>query len=394
MTSLYTGKLALAPMVRSGELPTRLMSLKYGADLVWGPEIIDRKLMKCERVVNDKLGTVDFLETGGNYKVPGVTNLVFRTLPKIEKGKLIFQLGTANPEFAIKAAKVVAQDVDGIDVNSGCPKPFSTHSGMGAALLSTPDLLESILVGLVNQVGKIFNIPISVKIRLLDGKDPKPTIELVDRLCKTGITNLTLHCRTRDMRNRDHPIRSFLPEIIKTCHSNNVSFIINGGILNRKECEQFQAKYGEDVGCMIAEGAECNPTCFSSEPLTWNKVLPEFISIAESVDNYPGNTKYILLNQLPGKASIYQKLARSKTHKEMKDVLETVGDEGNMVVTKVLQKLELLSPNPTPAETPATSKEVTPELYSMKRKVEEDGDEDGKRQKIDKQKEQIAQSKN
>lgn len=32
----YRGKVVLAPMVRSGELPTRLLSLQYGADLVWG----------------------------------------------------------------------------------------------------------------------------------------------------------------------------------------------------------------------------------------------------------------------------------------------------------------------------------------------------------------------
>jgi tRNA-dihydrouridine synthase 2 len=32
----YRGKVVLAPMVRSGELPMRLLSLKYGADLVWG----------------------------------------------------------------------------------------------------------------------------------------------------------------------------------------------------------------------------------------------------------------------------------------------------------------------------------------------------------------------
>lgn len=32
----YRGKLVLAPMVRSGELPTRLLALHYGADLVWG----------------------------------------------------------------------------------------------------------------------------------------------------------------------------------------------------------------------------------------------------------------------------------------------------------------------------------------------------------------------
>jgi tRNA-dihydrouridine synthase 2 len=32
----YRGKVVLAPMVRSGECPSRLMALKYGADLVWG----------------------------------------------------------------------------------------------------------------------------------------------------------------------------------------------------------------------------------------------------------------------------------------------------------------------------------------------------------------------
>lgn len=32
----YRGKTVLAPMVRSGELPSRLLALQYGADLVWG----------------------------------------------------------------------------------------------------------------------------------------------------------------------------------------------------------------------------------------------------------------------------------------------------------------------------------------------------------------------
>lgn len=32
----YRGKVVLAPMVRSGELPSRLLALEYGADLVWG----------------------------------------------------------------------------------------------------------------------------------------------------------------------------------------------------------------------------------------------------------------------------------------------------------------------------------------------------------------------
>jgi tRNA-dihydrouridine synthase 2 len=32
----YRNCVVLAPMVRSGELPSRIMALKYGADLVWG----------------------------------------------------------------------------------------------------------------------------------------------------------------------------------------------------------------------------------------------------------------------------------------------------------------------------------------------------------------------
>ncbi len=32
----YRCKTVLAPMVRSGELPSRLLALHYGADIVWG----------------------------------------------------------------------------------------------------------------------------------------------------------------------------------------------------------------------------------------------------------------------------------------------------------------------------------------------------------------------
>jgi tRNA-dihydrouridine synthase 2 len=39
-------------MVRIGTLPMRLLSLQYGADLVWSPEIIDRRLIASQRVIN------------------------------------------------------------------------------------------------------------------------------------------------------------------------------------------------------------------------------------------------------------------------------------------------------------------------------------------------------
>lgn len=71
-------------------------------------------------MVNSKINCIDFVkpQTGGQYD----EKVIFRTCPTVEAGKLIFQLGTASPELAVEAAKIVVGDVAGIDVNSGCPK--------------------------------------------------------------------------------------------------------------------------------------------------------------------------------------------------------------------------------------------------------------------------------
>ena len=39
-------------MVRVGTLPTRLLALEYGADIVYTEELIDWKLLRCHRRVN------------------------------------------------------------------------------------------------------------------------------------------------------------------------------------------------------------------------------------------------------------------------------------------------------------------------------------------------------
>lgn len=48
----YRNKIILAPMVRIGALPTRLLALKYGADIVYSEEIIDWKMLRTKRYVN------------------------------------------------------------------------------------------------------------------------------------------------------------------------------------------------------------------------------------------------------------------------------------------------------------------------------------------------------
>jgi len=52
----------------------------------------------------------------------------------------------------VRTAQLVCADVAGIDVNMGCPKPFSLKGGMGAALLQQPERAAAILTALVQQV--------------------------------------------------------------------------------------------------------------------------------------------------------------------------------------------------------------------------------------------------
>ncbi|CUS23344.1 LAQU0S09e02652g1_1 [Lachancea quebecensis] len=325
----YAGKLVLAPMVRAGELPTRLLALKYGADLVWSPEIIDKKLIQCKRQVNDKLKTIDFIAPGSNDKKPAC--VVFRTFPEAERGKLIFQMGTSTPSLAVEAAMVVIKDVDGIDVNAGCPKHFSIHSGMGAALLKTPETLCSILSLLVEQVGKPHEKPISVKIRILDSEEL--TLNLVEKLCGTGISNLTVHCRTTPMRNRQAPIRDYVPSIYKICQANNVSLIINGAIQSLEHFRQLrrQMELPETIGGMMADCAEANPTVFSENPLLWPDTARAYIDLALKFDHSVNNVKYMLSRIIPGKSKFYQYFTRCKAMEEVMYVSQQMGSGGEVL---------------------------------------------------------------
>lgn len=57
----YRNKLMLAPMVRICTLPMRLLALEYGADIVYTEELVDRKMIGSQRVVNQALGCEDSL---------------------------------------------------------------------------------------------------------------------------------------------------------------------------------------------------------------------------------------------------------------------------------------------------------------------------------------------
>lgn len=326
----FRNKVVLAPMVRSGELPSRLLALHYGADLVWGPETVDRAMIGTTRRINPRTSCIEWTRYSSNggkplEERPGLQkeSVIYRIDPQREKGKLIYQIGTSDPDLAVQAATLVAPEVAGIDVNAGCPKPFSTTGGMGAALLRTPERLAGILEALVEKVGKVWEIGISVKIRLLE--TPEMTEALVRRLCKTGITGLTIHCRTTPMRPRERAIREQLRMIGDVCREHGVACIMNGDVKDRDEGTALAKEFGVDGG-MIATAAESNSSAFRTREqgglAPWREVVAEYLKLAMSVENKAGNTKFLLSQLIPGKDPVYQKVTMSKTYAQCCEVLE------------------------------------------------------------------------
>ncbi|RVX23229.1 tRNA-dihydrouridine(20) synthase [NAD(P)+]-like [Vitis vinifera] len=163
-------RLVLAPMVRVGTLPFRLLAAQYGADITYGEEIIDHKLIKCERRLNEDIGSIDFVEKGTH-------NVVFRTCHE-EKNRVVFQMGTSNAERALTAAQIVCKDVAAVDINMGCPKSFSISGGMGAALLTRPELIHDILTILKRNL----DIPVTYRPR-----DPAKWNEIADVVAALSI---------------------------------------------------------------------------------------------------------------------------------------------------------------------------------------------------------------
>lgn len=271
------------------------------------------------RKVNEALSTIDFTRLSNNgSKGPRPDqkeSLIYRLHPVREGQKLIFQMGTADPERAVEAARLVAPDVAGIDVNAGCPKPFSTSGGMGAALLRTPDKLCAILEALVKEIVPEFEIGISVKIRLLE--TPELTETLVRKLCATGITGLTIHCRTTPMRPREQAIREQLKMIADICREAGVACLMNGDVENREQAMQLIKEYGVD-GAMIATAAESNSSCFRAEAdggvAPWKEVVEEYLKACFDTENRWGNTKYLLGHLVPGKNAAHREVAQARSN--------------------------------------------------------------------------------
>ncbi|XP_077144258.1 tRNA-dihydrouridine(20) synthase [NAD(P)+]-like isoform X6 [Ranitomeya variabilis] len=284
MVLSFCDKIILAPMVRVGTLPMRLLALDYGADIVYCEELVDIKMLQCKRVVNDVLQTVDYIAP--------TERVIFQTCER-EKDRVVFQMGTSDPERALAVAKFIENDVAAIDINMGCPKEYSTKGGMGAALLSSPEKIEKILKTLVNGIAK----PVTCKIRILPTLEE--TVNLVKIIERTGVAAIAVHGRKKEERPQ-HPVHCDFIKAVSEAVS--IPIIANGGsqelIREFQDIEAFRSVTAAS-SVMVAQAAMWNPSIFRREgSLPQEDVMRDYIRYAVLYNNHYTNTKYCLCQMI------------------------------------------------------------------------------------------------
>ncbi|KAJ3187241.1 tRNA-dihydrouridine(20) synthase [NAD(P)+]-like [Irineochytrium annulatum] len=294
--------------VRVGTLPTRLMALRHGADIVYSPEIIDRRLSKSRRVENVLTGTIDYVDEKDG-------SLTLRIHPS-EKSRLVVQLGSSDPENAVLAARRVQRDVAGIDLNCGCPKKFSVVSCMGSALLSEPDRLVSILRALVSNIP----LPITCKLRMLPTLPE--TVALVQRIATTtGVSAIAMHCRYRVERPEQPGHWDVFAPVGEVCSAHGIPLIANGDLFAQADVARMRAgEFGAVSSFMMARAAESNISVFRTEgPRSISEVIPEYIRLALEYDMPFHNAKYVCVQMWSGASTGERKnrLGSSRSFREL-----------------------------------------------------------------------------
>jgi tRNA-dihydrouridine synthase 2 len=302
---MFHGKVMLAPMVRVCSPGFRALCTRHGADVVFTEEVVAAKLAICQREVV-QYPTVDTpmaeyvsydafknafkrsvaLATpvrGGDRRGPSpfaATASPSCAADNREKlPRVILQLGVADPARGAAAITVCSDDIDGVDINMGCPKKFSVHNGFGAALMRKPAVGGAIVRAVYDAANNATAIaarggrclPVSIKTRLKDTAEE--TVTMLTAMLMAAqhtpacpvVHAITLHARTPDQRSEQPPLYERAAAVVRACKADplfhGICFVLNGSVLSRDDGAAKCARYGFDA-CMIARAALEDARCF------------------------------------------------------------------------------------------------------------------------------------
>lgn len=223
-------KPVLSPMAGVTNVAFRTIAKKYGAAITY------TEFVSSAALVRNNTKTQEMLITDKSEKPVAI------------------QLFGNNIEEVIKAAQIIQDKFDIIDINCGCPAWKVIRAGSGSEMLKKPKLIHDMVEQLVNSVEK----PVSVKIRTGINDNTINAIEVAKAIEKAGASAIAIHGRTQEQGYSGKANW----EIIKKVKENiNIPVIGNGDIFSPEDYKE-KLEYSNVDGIMIARAAMTNPYIF------------------------------------------------------------------------------------------------------------------------------------
>lgn len=161
-------------------------------------------------------------------------------------------LGSDPAMLAANAARLVALQPAGIDLNFGCPAPTVNRHRGGAALLNEPELLYAIVSAVRAVLPR--ETPFTAKMRL-GINDTSRAVECAQALAAGGVDELIVHGRTKVDGYRP-PARWGCIDQVRAAVE--IPLIANGEVWTEDDFARCQ----EETGCtdiMLGRGAVADP---------------------------------------------------------------------------------------------------------------------------------------
>lgn len=303
----------MAPMAGISNSAYRTIIKEFGAGLIVAEMVSDKAITYGNKKTIDMLYMTDF------------------------ERPIAQQIFGSDKDSFVSAAKYIESTMkpDIIDINMGCPVPKVAISAQaGSALLKSPDKVYEIVKAVVDNV----SVPVTVKIRSGWDANSINAVEIAKIVEKAGASAITVHGRTR-AQGYSGVVDL---DIIKQVKENvSIPVIGNGDI---KSC--FDAKYMLNyTNCdavMIGRGILGNPWLIK-ECVDYldSGTLPNEVTIKEKFDMIKRHMDLLLstknekvallemrthiayyLKGIPGTKELKQKIFKTKTKKEIINLLD------------------------------------------------------------------------
>ena len=221
----------------------------------------------CKRLGADIVYT-EFVNSEGLVRNSGKTKkkMDFRDEER-PFGIQIYGREESSMEGAARIAESLQPDI--IDINCGCWVRNVVGCGAGSGLLRDIPKMERIISAVVKTV----NIPVTVKTRIGWDAESINIIDVAKMVEQTGVTAMTIHCRTRSQAHKGDPDFSW---ILKAKSAVSIPVIANGSLETPEKIRNVFKETGCD-GVMIGRGAIENPWIFiqAKHFLATGDILPE-----------------------------------------------------------------------------------------------------------------------